>query len=122
MAMSRSGHTTKEEIVALMRAELGIQRRDAARVVDAMFDLIARSLADGREVRVTGFGRFQAVPRNEGKVQRNPKTGERVPVVPGNRVRFMAYDQLRDVVNGGDNGGRPVTRRHSHGTSGDVPS
>lgn len=70
----------------------------------------------------TGFGRFQAVPRNEGKVQRNPKTGERVPVVPGNRVRFMAYDQLIDVVNGGDNGGRPVTRRHSPGTSGDVPS
>lgn len=70
---------TKKDIVNKMAAETDIKQVDIKKVVQMTFDIIIDSLAKGEKIELRNFGVFKTKAR-KGRMGRNPKTGQQVPV------------------------------------------
>ena len=89
----------KSDLIAAVAEATGITRPEAARAVDATFEVIADALKDGADVRVIGFGSFGVADR-AARQGRNPRTGEAVEIAASRQVRFKPGKGLKDAVNG----------------------
>ena len=58
-----------------MAETTGLERGDASKAVEAVFDTISGALKRGDEVRLVGFGTFSCSQR-KASTGRNPRTGE----------------------------------------------
>ena len=90
---------TKSELIdAVAEHTPQISKRDAAVVVDTIFDSLAKALQRGERVEIRGFGSFQIKihPAHEG---RNPVTGQPMPIPARRRPLFKAGKELRELVN-----------------------
>jgi integration host factor subunit alpha len=65
----------------------GISNREAARLVEIIFDNIKSRLGDGEKVQITGFGTFVIRDKRERR-GRNPQTGEEMLIKPRRSVVF----------------------------------
>ena len=88
----------KNDLIQKLTDSTGLQKTDAAKAVDGVFDIITDTLKAGDEVRLTGFGVFVVATRAGGK-GRNPQTGEEITIKPPKQPRFRAGKQLKDAVN-----------------------
>ena len=78
---------TKKDIVLKIASETGIKQIDIKRVVQSTLDKITEYLAQGATVELRNFGIFKIKSRR-GRLGRNPRTGEEVPVPPKKVVVF----------------------------------
>ena len=78
---------TKKDIVLKIASETGIKQIDVKRVVQASLDKITEFLASGQTVELRNFGIFKIKSRR-GRLGRNPRTGQEVPVPPKKVVIF----------------------------------
>ena len=65
----------------------GLSNREAARLVEIIFDSIKNRLGDGEKVHITGFGTFVIRQKRERR-GRNPQTGEEMLIKPRRSVVF----------------------------------
>ena len=65
----------------------GISNREAARLVEIIFESIKSRLGDGEKVQITGFGTFVVRQKRERR-GRNPQTGEEMVIKPRRSVVF----------------------------------
>jgi len=65
----------------------GISSREAARLVEIIFESIKKHLGDGDKVQITGFGTFLIRHKKERR-GRNPQTGEEMLIRPRASVVF----------------------------------
>ncbi|MBV9062976.1 MAG: HU family DNA-binding protein [Alphaproteobacteria bacterium] len=89
----------KNELTQQVSERAGVGKNEAAKAVDAVFDVIQEALRAGDEVRLTGFGVFAVSSRAGGK-GRNPQTGEEITIKPSKQPRFRPGKQLQDSLNG----------------------
>ena len=76
-----------------------LYQRDVERIVSTVFEEITAALARGDRVELRGFGAF-SVKNRDGRMGRNPRTGETVPV-PAKAVPFFKTGkELRERMNG----------------------
>ena len=68
---------TKAEIVEQIYERVGFSKKEAAELVEKVFDTIKETLADGEKVKISGFGNFVVRDKNARK-GRNPQTGEEI--------------------------------------------
>ena len=90
---------TKSELIdAVAKRAQQISKRDAAVVVDTIFESMAQALRRGERIEIRGFGSFQIKthPAHEG---RNPATGEPMPIPARRRPFFKASKEIRELVN-----------------------
>ena len=87
----------KTELIAAIAEKAGVSKKDAEKVVNATFDVITASLADGDKVSLVGFGNFEVRERaaREGK---NPQTGEKITIAASKVPAFKAGKALKDAV------------------------
>ena len=85
------------EIIATVSADTDIPAAKVETVLRSFEGAVARALASGSEVRITGFGTFRVVRRAE-RTSRNLQTGEPVQVAARNVPRFAAGKGLRDAA------------------------
>lgn len=90
--------TDLAEAVALT---LGATNEDGRRAVEAVLDVIARSVIAGHQVNVTNFGTWIPVAAAERK-GRNPQTGEVVVIPAKQDIRFRISPRLRELVRAAD--------------------
>ena len=76
-----------------------LYQRDVEKIVNTVFDQIVGALAAGNRVELRGFGAF-SVKRRDGRVGRNPRTGEAVEVEEKHVPFFKTGKLLRDRLNG----------------------
>ncbi len=88
---------TKNDLVAAVSESTGLNKSDAGRAVDAVFDSITEALACGDSVRLVGFGTFMVVHRAASK-GRNPRTNEPIDIPALNLPKFKAGRSLKDAV------------------------
>ena len=89
---------TKAELIEEVSRVVEMTRKDSEVIVEAIFESIVRALHTGDKIEIRGFGSFRTRER-QGRVGRNPKTGERVEV-PAKRIPyFKPSKELKDVVN-----------------------
>lgn len=81
-----------------VRAAGDVGAKEARERVDAVFDALQSALADGKEVTVTGFGKFTPSHKPASK-GRNPQTGAEIDVPAKNVVKFTAQKGLKDALN-----------------------
>ena len=67
--------------------EMGLNKKEARELVDLFFQELEASLADGEQIRLSGFGNFYLRDKNE-RPGRNPKTGEKIPITARCVVTF----------------------------------
>ncbi|MEY4752042.1 MAG: hypothetical protein RIQ60_4256 [Pseudomonadota bacterium] len=90
---------TKAELAELLFERLGLNKRESKDMVESFFDFVHRSLVQGEDVKLSGFGNFQ-VRRKAPRPGRNPRTGEAIPIRARNVVTFHASHKLKAVVQG----------------------
>lgn len=90
----------KADMVDRVYEKLGLSRKEAAEVVDSIFDKIKESLVNGEKVQIVGFGTFDLRDKNK-RVGRNPKTGEEITIDSRRVLTFKTSRILRDIVNNG---------------------
>ena len=76
--------------------------RDVERIVNAIFNEISQTLAEGRRVELRGFGAF-SVQRRKERTGRNPRTGDSVNVEEKYIPRFKTGKELRLKLNSKNN-------------------
>ncbi len=69
-------------------------------VVETLIEIIKRTLENGEEVLISGFGKFSVRDKAERR-GRNPATGEDMILEARRVVTFTASQNLRDLINGG---------------------
>ncbi len=89
---------TKAELADILVDKVGnISKSEAKEIVELFFEEIRTTLANGEEIKISGFGNFQLrnKPQRPG---RNPKTGEEVPITARRVVTFHASQKLKGMV------------------------
>jgi integration host factor subunit alpha len=90
---------TKAELAELLFERLGLNKRESKDMVEGFFDIIHSTLAQGTDVKLSGFGNF-TIRRKAPRPGRNPRTGEAIPIAARNVVTFHASSKLKGVVQG----------------------
>jgi len=102
-----SGSTvTRAQLAEAIYEQVGLSRNESAGLVEAILQEISDCLAQGETVKLSSFGSFQ-VRQKGGRVGRNPKTGEEVPIDPRKVLVFRASHVLKDSINEGMLGRKP---------------
>ena len=66
-------------------------------MVEMILQHMCSALADGENVKISGFGTFLLRDKGE-RVGRNPKTGVEVPITPRRVLTFRASQMLKDRI------------------------
>ena len=87
----------KQDLIAKVAETAELSKKQAALVVNTVFDTISESLSNGEKVQIIGFGSFDIRERAERK-GRNPQTGAEL-VIPASKVPgFKAGKALKETV------------------------
>jgi integration host factor subunit alpha len=91
---------TKAEIVDAVYTKLGgFSKKEAADLVDLVFETMKETLGRGEKIKISGFGNF--VLRDKRQRQgRNPQTGEPITITARRVLNFKASQLLKASLNG----------------------
>jgi integration host factor subunit alpha len=90
---------TKAEIIDSVYEKVGgFSKKEAAEVVEAVFDTMKEILAHGENIKISGFGKFVVRAKKE-RVGRNPQTGAPIPISARRVLTFKQSPVLKRVLN-----------------------
>lgn len=81
------------------KLEPSISKKDSARIVESVFDIIKDKLAAGEKIKISGFGNF-VVKEKKSRRGRNPQTGEEIAISARRVLTFKSSQVLRKALNG----------------------
>ena len=88
---------TKDSLVEMVHNEVGLNKREAKELIESFFEEIKKSLEEGNDIKLSGFGNF--ILRNKSsRPGRNPKTGENIPISARRVVTFKSGQKLKSKV------------------------
>ena len=87
----------KSQLIERIAKEEGITIKNAANVVNVVFDSMVDSLAKGDRVEIRGFGSFKVKSYNSYQ-GRNPKTGEIIKVREKKLPYFKVGKEMKERV------------------------
>ena len=90
---------TRADLADAMNRKLGFSRAESLDMVESILGHMCAALADGENVKISGFGTFLLRDKAE-RVGRNPKTGIEVPITPRRVLTFRASQMLKDQIAG----------------------
>lgn len=96
---------TKADIVQTLYAELGgFSKKEAADLVDLVFETMKETLGRGEKIKISGFGNF--ILRDKRPRQgRNPQTGTPIVITERRVLSFKASQLLKQTLNTGAESG-----------------
>ena len=95
----RAGTLTRADLADVVHNEIGLSRAESASIVERILHHMCHALAEGENVKISGFGSFILRDKGE-RVGRNPKTGVEVPIAPRRVLTFRASQIMRDRIVG----------------------
>lgn len=88
---------TKADLVERVAEKTGLTRTDVMVVVENFLEQIKKSLEEGQNIEIRGFGTFKVKARKARKA-RNPRTGEEVPVPDRKVPVFKPSNEFKAVI------------------------
>ena len=88
----------KTELVAAVAEKTNLTKKNAAEIIDAVFEVIGDTLQAKQKVQLIGFGTFQTTER-KARTGKNPRTGEAVKIAAATVPAFKAGKALKEKVN-----------------------
>ena len=89
---------TKADIVEALYEKVGFSKKEAADLVELVFDTLKATLSKGQKIKISGFGNF-VVREKRSRVGRNPQTGESIQISARRVLTFRPSQVLRSDVN-----------------------
>ena len=90
---------TKAHIVDSIYNRLETYKDRSIEVVESLLEIVKRTLADGEDVLISGFGKFCVKDKGQRR-GRNPQTGKDMTLRSRRVVAFACSGVLRDKING----------------------
>ncbi len=85
---------TKDSLVEMIHSEIGLNKREAKELIECFFEQIKKSLEQGNDIKLSGFGNFILRDKSP-RPGRNPKTGEEVTISSRRVVTFKSGLKLK---------------------------
>ena len=92
---------TKDSLVEMVHNEIGLNKREAKELIESFFEQIKKSLEEGNDIKLSGFGNFNLRDK-AARPGRNPKTGEEVTISSRRVVTFKSGLKLKSKLEGYD--------------------
>ena len=92
---------TKDSLVEMVHNEIGLNKREAKELIESFFEQIKKSLEEGNDIKLSGFGNFSLRDKAP-RPGRNPKTGEEVTISSRRVVTFKSGLKLKSKLEGYD--------------------
>ena len=89
---------TKAEIVEQIYERVGLPKKEAAELVEKVFESMKETLAEGEKVKISGFGNFVVREKNARK-GRHPQTGQEILLDARRVLTFKPSLVLKNVLN-----------------------
>lgn len=87
----------KTELVKAVSTQAELTQKDAAKVVDALFETISNTLVKEEKIQLIGFGTFE-VRERAARTGRNPQTGEEISIAASKVPAFKPGKELKEAV------------------------
>ncbi len=98
-AESKNATMTKADIVENVYEKIGgFSKKEAADIVEAVFNTMKETLERGEKIKISGFGNF-IVREKHSRVGRNPQTGQGIVISARRVLTFRPSQVLKDVLN-----------------------
>ncbi|MBL8895350.1 MAG: integration host factor subunit alpha [Rhizobiales bacterium] len=94
---------TRADLSEAVHRQVGLSRTESAELVKSILDRVTDALEAGQSVKLSSFGTFM-VRSKGGRVGRNPKTGEEVPITPRRVLVFRPSQVMKNQINGLEGG------------------
>ncbi len=88
----------KADIIGAIADQAELSKADAGRALDALIEVVKKSLKKGDSVSLVGFGTF-AVRKRAARTGRNPRTGATIKIKASKIPAFKAGKALKDAIN-----------------------
>jgi len=87
----------KAELITTMSMYSELSKKDSRAALTSLLTAITKSLSEGDQVQVSGFGTF-ALSYYPARSGRNPQTGEILEIEGANKPVFKAAKVLKDAL------------------------
>ena len=90
---------TKAEIVDLVYETVGgFSKKEAADIVETVFETVKATLVKGDKIKITRFGNF-VVRDKKARAGRNPQTGKEITISARRVLTFKPSQVLKNALN-----------------------
>jgi integration host factor subunit alpha len=89
---------TKADLVNKIFEQIGGTKKEAADLIEKLFDAMKNTILEGDSIKISGFGNF-IVRTKKPRIGRNPQTGETIEISARRVLTFKPSQVLRDAVN-----------------------
>lgn len=103
---------TKADIVEALYEKVGFSKKEAADLVELVFDQIKGTLSKSEKIKISGFGNF-VVREKRSRIGRNPQTGQSIEISARRVLTFRPSQVLRAEVNAALEG-KPIDLSTAH--------
>ncbi|NBX69398.1 MAG: integration host factor subunit alpha [Proteobacteria bacterium] len=90
---------TKAELIDSVYEKVGFSKKEAADLVELVFESMKEELCKGESIKISGFGKFR-VRAKKARMGRNPQTGQAMEISARKVLTFTPSRILRDGING----------------------
>jgi len=80
---------------------VGFSKKEVAKIVESVFDIIKESLQKEEKIKISGFGNF-VVRRKRARRGRNPQTGDDIEIGARRILTFKPSQVLKGGLNEGE--------------------
>ncbi|MGI6685124.1 MAG: HU family DNA-binding protein [Bacillota bacterium] len=87
----------KTDLINSVSERAEVTKKDAEKIINAVFASISDALSANEKVQLVGFGTFE-VKERAARVGRNPQTGETINISAAKVPTFKAGKGLKDAV------------------------
>ncbi len=88
---------TRADLAKAIFDKVGLPKKEAQDIIELILETIKKTLAEGENVKITGFGTFH-VRKKTARRGRNPQTGEELEITPRRVVTFKPSNLLKERV------------------------
>ncbi len=89
---------TKAEIIESVHQQVRFSKKEAAEVVEMIFDTMKETLERGEKIKISGFGNF-LVRDKKARIGRNPQTGKEIEIAARRVLTFRPSQVLKNALN-----------------------
>ena len=90
-------HMNKSTFITSVAVLSGLSKASSALALEAMLQSIQKTLKDGKEVKLSGFGLFSVTHRPE-REGRNPRTGVTIKLSASKLPKFRSWKSFKEAI------------------------
>lgn len=89
---------TKADLIERVSERVGFSKKESAEIVELVFEMLKDTLANGDNVKISGFGNFM-VRKKKNRKGRNPQTGQEIQITERDVVTFKTSQVMKSTLN-----------------------